>query len=102
MVAYTKDNALVAKYPPRADKQASSSTGGKASANVAMPAKHPQEVGQHALVRKASTKEGTKEPTAAKHLSRISPAAKQLPGKKRTRPLRQSIRSREGPLHSWQ
>jgi hypothetical protein len=41
MVAYTKDNALVAKYPPRADKQASSSTGGKASANVAMPAKHP-------------------------------------------------------------
>jgi hypothetical protein len=45
MVAYTKDNALVTKYPPRADKQASSSTGGKASANIAMAAKHPPGIG---------------------------------------------------------
>jgi hypothetical protein len=41
VVAYIKDNAFVAKYPLRADKQASSSPGGKASTNIAMAAKHP-------------------------------------------------------------
>jgi hypothetical protein len=65
----------VAKYPPRADKQASCSTGSKASTNIAMVAKHP--LG-------------------------IPPASKHPPVKKQTRPLRQSIRSTEGPSHSRQ
>ena len=45
MVVYTKDNALVAKYPPKADRQASNSTGGKGSSNVAMATKHPPRSG---------------------------------------------------------
>jgi hypothetical protein len=61
---------VVAKYPPREHRQASSSNGDKASASkdqVTTTANIHQEVGQHALGSKASTRERTKEPMAVKH-----------------------------------
>ena len=68
MIAYAVDKAEVAKHPPR--ERASSSNGGKASANedqATTTAKYPPNRGQHALGSKASTREGPKETSAAKH-----------------------------------